>query len=101
LANGPIDPAGDEILAKKGILVVPDILANAGGVTVSYFEWYQNVHNEKWTEAQVFEKLLTTMNEAYANVAANKAKFSCSMRIAAFITAMQRLQTMWEEKFKV
>lgn len=101
LANGPVSPAGDEILAKRDIIVVPDILANAGGVTVSYFEWYQNVHNEKWTLEQVLEKLKKIMDEAYNRVDGNRIQYKCTMRIAAFITAMQRLEQLWNEKFKV
>src|SRR3989344_2835963 len=57
LANGPINPEADEILFKKGVPVVPDILANSGGVTVSYFEWDQNLKNEHWSEKEVFDKL--------------------------------------------
>ena len=63
LANGPVSPDGDEILEKNGVLVVPDVLTNSGGVTVSYFEWYQNVNNEKWTYEQVQEKLIKIMKK--------------------------------------
>ena len=51
MANGPTTPEADEILHSKGVIVAPDVLCNAGGVTVSYYEWYQNVHNEKWSES--------------------------------------------------
>ncbi|MBT3864856.1 Glu/Leu/Phe/Val dehydrogenase [Candidatus Peregrinibacteria bacterium] len=101
LANGPINPEGDAILQEKGVLVVPDILANAGGVTVSYFEWHQNVNDEKWTAEEVDEKLTKIMYDSYVKVAENRDKYSCTMRIAAFITAMQRLDTLWKEGKKI
>lgn len=98
LANGPVTPEADRILESKGVMVVPDILTNAGGVTVSYFEWYQNVNDEKWTYEEVQEKLVKTMKDSYRLVAENRDKHSCDMRTAAFITAMHRLEQLWEEK---
>lgn len=91
LANGPITPEADEILNKKGILIIPDILANAGGVTVSWFEMLQNAKKESWSEEVVAKKLKPTMLKAWKAVNANAAKYKCTMREAAFITALERL----------
>lgn len=92
LANGPISPEADIVLFEKGINVIPDVLANAGGVTVSYFEWYQNVNNEKWTEDEVFEKLKPKMIENYDLVFDRVNKYQIDMRRAAFVLALERLK---------
>lgn len=91
LANGPINPEADAILEKKGIMVIPDILANAGGVTVSYFELVQNQMNYYWSSDEVQERLKHIMVEAYKKVSEMKEKYHCSFRMAAFITAFSRL----------
>lgn len=91
MANGPTTPEADEVLKERGIILVPDVLANAGGVTVSYFEWYQNVHNEKWTEAEVFAKLEPMMVQAFNEVWDTKEKYGIDMRTAAFIKAIERV----------
>lgn len=91
LANGPVHPDADEILKEKGIVVVPDILANAGGVTVSYFEMLQNADDNYWSEEEVQEKLKPIMVEAWKKVEENSKKYNCTLREAAFITALERL----------
>ncbi len=92
LANGPTTPGGDDILFEKGIHVIPDILANAGGVTVSTFEWEQNKKGEHWNEGEVFVKLREMMEREAENVFASAQDLKTDMRRAAFILAMERLE---------
>lgn len=91
MANGPTVSAADEILAKKGIVVVPDILANAGGVAVSYFEWFQNKKNEKWSETEVLQKLKEKMNKAFTDSWQAMKDHQTDMRTATYILAIKRV----------
>ena len=98
LANGPVMPEADEILDKKGIIAIPDILANAGGVTVSYFEMLQNADGKYWSEEEVNPKLKDIMVSAWEEVSANSKKYNCNLRDAAFITSLLRLEQKIREK---
>ena len=90
-ANGPTTPAAHEVLVQRGVLVVPDILANAGGVTVSYFEWAQNIQQFRWKKDRVDEELTHKMREAYAAVRDVAEKENIDMRIAAFVLGIRRV----------
>ncbi|HRH55649.1 MAG TPA: Glu/Leu/Phe/Val dehydrogenase [Candidatus Paceibacterota bacterium] len=91
VANGPITPDADAALAARGVVVVPDVLANAGGVTVSYFEWVQNRSGYYWSADAVREGMATTMIKAYKDVAAFAAEHGVSLREAAYAAALTRL----------
>jgi glutamate dehydrogenase (NAD(P)+) len=91
-ANGPTTAEADEILNRRKVVCVPDIWANAGGVTVSYFEWTQNTQKFKWTEEQVNTALERHMVEAHRAIAALMKKHGCSMRTAAFALGVSRVK---------
>lgn len=91
VANGPVTPEADELLTARAIGVVPDVLANAGGVTVSYFEWLQNRAGETWSHERVTERLKDTMRDAYRDVADFAYERGITLREAAYALALTRI----------
>jgi glutamate dehydrogenase/leucine dehydrogenase len=90
-ANGPVSASADDILDSKGIMIVPDILANAGGVTVSYFEWVQNRRGHYYTEDEVNQKADPMLKRAFDEVYMASKEYKCNMRIAAYVTSIRRV----------
>jgi glutamate dehydrogenase (NADP+) len=91
MANNPLTEEADEILNKKGVIIIPDILANSGGVTVSYFEMLQNLNNEKWSKEKVFEELENYLSKAFNEIWQLREKLNISLRKASFIMALKRI----------
>lgn len=95
-ANGPTSATADDIINEKGIMVVPDILANAGGVTVSYFEWVQNRIGYKWTLERINRRTDRIMKDAFNHVYETSQKYNVSLRIAAYIVAIDKVASTYK-----
>jgi len=100
LANGPISPSAEPILLKNGISIVPDVLANAGGVAVSYYEWLQNKKKERWTEKNVLGKLERLMVKGFDAVWTEAKSKKTDLRTAAYSLAIQRIAKKMKVKPK-
>jgi glutamate dehydrogenase (NAD(P)+) len=97
-ANGPCAPIGERILLEKGIDILPDVLANSGGVTVSYYEWVQNKRSEMWTEEEVDARLEVAMKRAFREVSEFSRQKKSDMRMAAYAIALKRIEAVYKER---
>jgi glutamate dehydrogenase (NAD(P)+) len=95
-ANGPTSAKADDIIAEKGVMVVPDIMANAGGVTVSYFEWVQNRLGYKWTRERVNRRSDRIMKSAFERIYQTALRYNVSLRIGAYIVAIERVASAYK-----
>jgi len=91
LANGPTTPASDRVLEDRGVMLIPDILANAGGVTVSYYEWVQDQYSFFWSEKRINQTLEDTMSDAFHKVYQTANRYGTDMRTGAYILAIDRV----------
>lgn len=98
MANGPVTAEADKILSKKNITLIPDILANAGGVAVSYYEWYQNINHKRWSKKFVFRELRNKMERATDTVYETAKENNVTLRTAAYIVAIKRLEKSWHSQ---
>jgi glutamate dehydrogenase (NAD(P)+) len=101
MANGPTDFEADKILNNKGVVIIPDILANSGGVATSFFEWFQNVNEQRWQKKKVLDKLRTKIEAAVSDVVNLSKKHKSSLREAAYTLALQRIQSQWIKSGKL
>ncbi len=97
-ANGPTNPAGEAILDERGIAVLPDVIANAGGVTVSYYEWVQNRRSESWTIVDVDDRLERAMRLGCQHMHDIAHRYGCSYRLACYAAALERLRVVYEQR---
>jgi glutamate dehydrogenase (NAD(P)+) len=97
-ANGPCSPEGERMLLDRGIDVLPDVLANSGGVTVSYYEWVQNKRSESWSLDEVDARLEKAMKRAYREVTELARQKKCTLRVAAYAVALQRIAAVYAER---